>query len=47
MKYTLNELRDTIVPMILSANTQKEAEACADEIVKLVQQNEEVKDAAS
>lgn len=47
MKYTPDQLRETIVPMILSASDAVQAAAAADEIIKLVQQNEEVDDAAS
>ena len=40
VKYTTEELKKIIIPMILSAENDKQAGACADEVIKLVQQNE-------
>lgn len=43
-KYTTEELKQIIIPMILSAENDKQVGACADEIIKLVQQNERAED---
>lgn len=42
IKYTTEELKKMIVPMILSVANNRQAQACADEIIKLIQQNERV-----
>lgn len=47
MKYTLDQLKETIVPMILSAGDEAQANAAADQIIKLVEQNTEVEHATA